>query len=537
MAQPQTSIQIQAPGFAGLNTQDSPIGMDLQFAGNADNCVIDKFGRISSRKGLDALTDDPDATGAIGDSHAETAYEFTDTDGTRRIFFSGNLEGGSTASMWAQDEGGTATLMTGLSATNNNWAYASLSDQCFIAQEGEVVQYTANGTSWQAMTQQPQVVAEPNIIIAGLGHLWVASSASKKSVIEWSTITTNSGLGGAATPWTGSGSGSLDIEEYWPNGTDTIEALAIHNNFLVIFGRSSILVYVIPDTGTNVGPEFMSLSDTVNNMGCIARDSVVSMGTDLLFLDSSGLRSLMRTVQEKSMPLGDMSMNVRDELRDTVLNATGPIRAVYSPEEAFVALIIPNVTVTADLTATYVFDTRRPLESGALRATKWLGRELSCGVRTNSGKLLLGRPGGLYEYTGGSDTSLLMTEDATSGVDMNYATRSQDFGEASRFKFPKQIDMILVGGSQFTLDVSWFYDFDNRANTKTLEYNTESGGIWNVAQWDIDQWGESGGNILSTSVNLWGSGKNVLFRFQGTITDTPLSIQELNMNTLLGRIN
>ena len=51
MAQQLQNITIAAPGFAGLNTQDSPIGVDPSFAAVADNCVIDQLGRIGARKG------------------------------------------------------------------------------------------------------------------------------------------------------------------------------------------------------------------------------------------------------------------------------------------------------------------------------------------------------------------------------------------------------------------------------------------------------------------------------------------------------
>lgn len=51
MAKQLQSIAIQAPGFFGLNTQDSPTSLSEQFALVADNCVIDQFGRIGARKG------------------------------------------------------------------------------------------------------------------------------------------------------------------------------------------------------------------------------------------------------------------------------------------------------------------------------------------------------------------------------------------------------------------------------------------------------------------------------------------------------
>jgi len=42
---------VSAPGFMGLNTQDSSVSLEAGYATVANNCVIDKFGRIGARKG------------------------------------------------------------------------------------------------------------------------------------------------------------------------------------------------------------------------------------------------------------------------------------------------------------------------------------------------------------------------------------------------------------------------------------------------------------------------------------------------------
>lgn len=56
MAQQQQNISISAPGFQGLNTEDSPLQQDPGFALVADNCVIDKFGRVGAREAFDDRT-------------------------------------------------------------------------------------------------------------------------------------------------------------------------------------------------------------------------------------------------------------------------------------------------------------------------------------------------------------------------------------------------------------------------------------------------------------------------------------------------
>ncbi len=56
MAQELKSINLVAPGFKGINTEDSPLSQDPSFAETADNAVIDKRGRIAARKGHSVTT-------------------------------------------------------------------------------------------------------------------------------------------------------------------------------------------------------------------------------------------------------------------------------------------------------------------------------------------------------------------------------------------------------------------------------------------------------------------------------------------------
>ena len=45
------SSTISAPGFLGINTQESSVDLASGYALEAYNCVIDKFGRIGARRG------------------------------------------------------------------------------------------------------------------------------------------------------------------------------------------------------------------------------------------------------------------------------------------------------------------------------------------------------------------------------------------------------------------------------------------------------------------------------------------------------
>ena len=56
MASPLQSINLVAPAFQGINLEDSPLAQDHSFAQIADNAIIDKSGRLASRKGNSVVT-------------------------------------------------------------------------------------------------------------------------------------------------------------------------------------------------------------------------------------------------------------------------------------------------------------------------------------------------------------------------------------------------------------------------------------------------------------------------------------------------
>ena len=56
MAKQLLSAAIAAPAFFGVNTQESGVTLQEGYAVQADNCVIDKYGRLGARKGRTTLS-------------------------------------------------------------------------------------------------------------------------------------------------------------------------------------------------------------------------------------------------------------------------------------------------------------------------------------------------------------------------------------------------------------------------------------------------------------------------------------------------
>ena len=87
MTQQIQTFSVSAPGFYGLNTQDSPLDLAAGYAAIATNCVIDQYGRIGSRKGWSRVNT---SSGNLGANNVTVIHELVQTDGTLTVLFAGN---------------------------------------------------------------------------------------------------------------------------------------------------------------------------------------------------------------------------------------------------------------------------------------------------------------------------------------------------------------------------------------------------------------------------------------------------------------
>ena len=238
MASPIVPTSLAAPGFYGLNTQDSPTDMDQKFALDATNCVIDKSGRIASRKGWVAQHD---TLAALGSSNVESIGELIGTAGTSTIIAAGNnklfkLSGGVLTEL-TYGGGGVAPTITA-----SNWQPAGLNDGLTLFQTGHdplVYDTTLSTTQYRRISEHPSysgTVPLANCAISAYGRLWAANTSTDKMTVKWTDT-------GTHQKWTGGTSGSLSLLTVWPSGGDEVVALAAHNNTLLIFGTRLILIY------------------------------------------------------------------------------------------------------------------------------------------------------------------------------------------------------------------------------------------------------------------------------------------------------
>ena len=550
MPQQQINIPLPSPGFGGLNTEDSPLTSDPSFCAVANNCTIDKLGRLSSRKGFKYLTTNPTV---LGTSPISIIGEYiNEVNGVTTLFVCGNKKifiQQTVTPFELVDQ--AAVLPAGYGITGDNWQMAQLNDKMYFVQAGqEPLVYTGGSSpTWAKVTMTGIAGANgyPNCVHAAFGRLWFAGFDNNPTSISWSSI-----LNG--TVWNAGGSGSLQTSEYWPSGYGTITAITAHNNFLVVFGENNILVYNTTSDVVNS----LRLSDTIEGIGCLARDSLAPTGEDFMFCDASGIRSLNRTLQDSTLPLNDVSSNIRNELQAAIRNEqVTNISGVFHHEDSFYCCFFKSSR------SAYIFDTWQPLQTGAFRATRWDILNVNCGFRSRNRTTFFGGLGGVYVYLGAEDVALDLADNAvTTRILMQYQSNPLNLGSPANILFPKQVDVTVVGGLSGTLTLSWGFNFianltnaiqkDINVNTTFSNWTPFVAGVGVPAKPDATKAAEwvqatpqanarigeytTSYEVSSLKYNVWGSGRNLSIGFNANIQGSLLSIQEINIQALQGRL-
>jgi hypothetical protein len=523
MAEQITTGTIAAPGFFGLNTQDSSIQLSSGFALEANNCVIDRYGRIGARKGWTKVNSTAASTGSF-----RAIYEVFKDDGNVVLSAANNkLYSGTTTltELAVRNSDDTANLT--YTITDDNWQISGMpydtgatpSGHAILAQAGHpLLVYHKLGATAHAHTgayglQRLGDIATnlpgtysvtdftPNICMTAFGRVWVADIANDRQTVYFSDLLD-------PTEWKTGTSGYLNISEVVPNN-DPIVALAAHNGFLIIFCEKHIVIYKNP-----VDPSALTLEDTITGIGCIARDSVASIGTDLLFLSSTGVQSLQRVVQEKSLPFRDISKNVRDELLANVNSEVLKyIKATYFPTDAFYLLALPSTGFT------YCFDTRGTLENGSARTTIWKQIQPTAFCVTQDRQLYIGKGGYIGKYDG--------YEDNEAKYRMSYFTNYFDFGSATTNKILKRINVTAIGGSAQPIAVKWGYDYTRNYFSRGIILQRVEVWEYGTAEYNIATY-TNGIALDIANIPASGSGTVLQIGFESDIDGTPLSIQKID---------
>ena len=463
-------------GLNGLDTQTHPTALDPEWLTKADNIVYTEGNRITFRKGLKQKTDAEPT-----DSHIGALYENRSTDivyaASGQYFYKIDFSDIDNAFVNPNTDvvaDGSTTFGYDTGASDDDWQFAEIEEGLVAVQSGEDVQLL-NGGTWDLMSNDSGYSApagvttfDPSCALGQFGRLWVGGVSEDNSVLYYSKIED-------PVAFNNGDAGSIDLKYVW--GNDEIVAIKSFGGKLAIFGKQNIALYNNPADITNI-----YLDEVINNTGCIARDSIQSIGDDIYFLSDSGVRSLYRTAQLDKFPLREISLTVKDEVISNAHNSQN-VKSVYSLDEGLYILSFTDINVT------YVFDIKYPTPKGTPRVTKWRfdgDREpISLAYSRTYGLLFGEEDGHICTYEGYHEVTYDGTSFTNTPFTGSFSTAVLDLGGGAVSSILKKLLMVVSGGSGTNVGIKAFKDFELAPSTsETFTVNAPIGGT-------AYKWGEA----------------------------------------------
>lgn len=519
MPAPLLPITFQAPGYRGLNSQLSSTALDSGWATELSNVVFDRTGRITSRKGWSALT----TSGSPGAFDIEQVHCYeTETATTVICASNAKIYSGTTT---LTDRTGTITAPTA-----NNWCFQNFNATKIVGWQlnHPPIVSTAGGNFADIVVSDGGTIPDGNVCLAAFGRIWATKDDGY--TIQYSGLLNE-------TQWAvASGAGSISTLEYWPDGKDYITAMTVWEDKLIVFGKRNILVYDSPDVIAS-----LVLHDVISGVGCIARDSVQSVGTDVLFLSETGVRSLKKTLITTKSPVQDVSVNVRDDLLIYATEGTASrIRSVFNPVEGFYLLIIPSSTSPS----IWCFDVKNLQQYNELpqaeqvRVSQWTGfgsctavaygrdNIMYLGVKESGGDRVIGK------YDGYIDDDVNYTMRYKSPwMDMSGEEQAGTF-----YKIPKQATVTTVGGGSYQPTFTWSFDFQQTEYSRTASVvSSTTASEYGVAEYGIAEFNASSRELIDSRMQLSNYGQFIRVGVSIPITGKEISIQKIDIFLKRGR--
>lgn len=590
MAQNVNQVVLRSPGFQGLNTELSPINGDPEFALTADNVVIDQIGRLCAREAfatyrtlagkpnieftkmsgfISKVTEDgrhqesPVSVYRYGNMEPVSfKVELQDGLGVRRS--QRNLEelesGANYGVAILEDDALVDTpVPAGVGQNLRSSEFAMFKDETFLFAKNSPFM-VLNNKAWDVVggkailgtdaSGNPSQDINGDIAISAYGRLWVSGVDGDYHKIYYSSLLnekswydprippeydTNGDItnGPFDPPFNPQNDGGvIDVREYWPVGADSIVNIHAHNGFLLVFGRNSILIYANANSDP-AGENGIQLQDAISNVGLVRRDAICNIGTDVLFVDDSGVRSIGRVIQEKSSPVTEASLNVRKTIQQAIKQelavdtSRSAIKMEYMPSKSMAVVLFRNLELA------FAMQTNMPSKTGGLKVTRWRDCCWNDSFEAKRGDedvvYLAGRPNrGLMKYEG-------YLQDET--YEMSYMGMA--IGQAPfQQVIPKSVIYTIYSNS-LPGDATANWGFGDRVvGNYDFRINSDSpGSSFAVDEFDIGQYGLGDSYYFNYKVHTSGSGELFRVGLDIEIKGDYFALQEISINSAIGRIS
>ena len=499
-AKPLQPLVLDSIGIYGLNRQSSAASLEPQWLTTANNVMLDEKGRVSTRKGIKQVTNNITTSATSNTLIVKSLGEYRSTTGVKTIF------AGAGANVYKMNTATNPYTLTaqsfsgGTTKTDGNWQFTNFNNQFYGVQaSNQPINYS--GSAWLDLEDvgsyaKPSGVTTftPSCVLGEYGRLFTGNIGENRDVVYYSDLLIGHKFAGGSA-------GAIDLKGVWAG--DEIVSLNSFMGKLVIFGKNNIVVYDNPwDVAVADSSSTFRLNEVIEGVGCVARDSVQLIGDDIVFLSSSGVRSLSRTIVQDKMPLTDLSLAIKDEIRTNIITGNmESVKAQYDLSTGSYILGFPGKNVV------YVFDFKAQTPDGVPRITTWnfdskknpksfLSTDtfLYCGLGAANYDGRVATYDGYYDVektvvSGVNQATCVNAGDTWEGTSSvcfrtvnntyqsDFKTVWLDFEQPGISKFLKRFLGIWSGGKNTNVTLNWYRDYKVTPTSANFNLDPTTGGV------------------------------------------------------------
>jgi hypothetical protein len=368
---------------------------------------------------------------------------------------------------------------------------------------------TYDGSSYTQITDS-NAPTDPVISEVYQNHLFLAGDPAKKDELFFSAPLAETDF----TPANGAGSFNVGFD---------IVAIKVFRNILYIFGTNNIKRLV----GNN-RTDFV-LENVTNNLGCLATDSVIEIGGDLIFLGPDGIRPIGGTAKIGDVNLETVSTSIHKTLQNIIQTETlSSLSAVLVRSKSQFRYFFSTSGSTGVLGGLRSQQGGLGFEFGTL-----FGIDATCAASAYIGtteRVIHGDSNGKV-HVQESGTSFDGSE-----ILSIYQTPYLYFGDPRRRKTFYDVSTYLRSEGVNSLSLGIVYDFDDSEilTPSNLTIANESpAAVYGSAIYDTTQIYDGNPAPVETST-FTGSGKSISFRFVAQDTNASHSIQGFTVTFGMG---
>ena len=415
---------------------------------------------------------------------------------------------------------------------NTRPQFVNFNDKVIATNEGSVLIVKSGTGNFAAVPATSGTVPTGRLVHSAFGRVWAQKShtGASQNIIAYSVFLEED-------KWdTGAGAGEISVLGQFAavkDGFDELVAISSFDQYLVAFLRNSIVIYNNPHTPASLG-----IQQIIQGVGCIARDSIQSIGKDLYFMSATGIRSLQQVIYTGDRAdLNEISTLVRREFLVDVAaseSALINVRSSYDPEEGQYWLKAPGGNI-------WVFDMHTLDQNVPIRITKYVDTKWDSFVYFE-GETYIGSRGMIGKYNGFVDDS----PSASTSYTCTWRSNPADLG-TSKLKMLKKVTATVEGASTSdTINVTYAFAEGGSGEVPfTLSSNNafnRSSGLavgtvaeWGVANWNVDEWGGGSASAYNLAAPISQSGRTFKLGVRFVSNGFQIAVEQLSLFMKLGR--